>query len=235
MFFFAGLIGGRTGRSAMETVKMSFGQKGGLLFAFLNVLQLVGWTAIMIYDGALAVGGEAGHALVLVGQTDRAVDHEQRHVGAVDGAHRANEAVVLHVLVDLAFAAQARCVNDAVLLTVVDDHRIDGVTRGARHIRDDGAVVVGEAVGERGLARIRAADDGDVDDVLVVFFILEAAIDFAQVIDYLVEQIARAMTVRGGDGERVAQAQLIEFPQLIELVGGVELVDREQNRLGSLA
>ena len=57
MFFFAGLIGGRTGRSAMETVKMSFGQKGGLLFALLNVLQLVGWTAIMIYDGALAIGG----------------------------------------------------------------------------------------------------------------------------------------------------------------------------------
>jgi putative hydroxymethylpyrimidine transporter CytX len=40
----------------METVKMSFGQKGGLLFAVLNVLQLVGWTAIMIYDGALAAG-----------------------------------------------------------------------------------------------------------------------------------------------------------------------------------
>ena len=57
MFFFAGLIGGRTGRSAMETVKMSFGQKGGLLFALLNVLQLVGWTAIMIYDGALAADG----------------------------------------------------------------------------------------------------------------------------------------------------------------------------------
>lgn len=57
MLFLAGLIGGRTGRSAMETVKMSFGQKGGLLFAFLNVLQLVGWTAIMIYDGALAIGG----------------------------------------------------------------------------------------------------------------------------------------------------------------------------------
>ena len=60
MFFFAGLIGGRTGRSAMETVKMSFGQKGGLLFAFLNVLQLVGWTAIMIYDGALATNTVLG-------------------------------------------------------------------------------------------------------------------------------------------------------------------------------
>ena len=57
MMFFAGLIGGRMRKSAMETVKMSFGQKGGLLFAVLNVLQLVGWTAIMIYDGALAANG----------------------------------------------------------------------------------------------------------------------------------------------------------------------------------
>lgn len=57
MMLLAGLIGGHTGRSAMETVKMSFGQRGGLLFALLNILQLVGWTAIMIYDGALAVGG----------------------------------------------------------------------------------------------------------------------------------------------------------------------------------
>ena len=36
---------------------MSFGQKGSVLFAVLNVLQLVGWTAIMIYDGALAADG----------------------------------------------------------------------------------------------------------------------------------------------------------------------------------
>ena len=31
--------------------------KGGIFFSFLNVLQLVGWTAIMIYDGALAADG----------------------------------------------------------------------------------------------------------------------------------------------------------------------------------
>ena len=54
MMYFAGLIGGRTGKSSMETTKMSFGQKGGVFFALLNVLQLVGWTAIMIYDGAQA-------------------------------------------------------------------------------------------------------------------------------------------------------------------------------------
>ena len=54
MLFLAGVIGGKVRKSAMETVKMSFGQKGSLLFSVLNVLQLVGWTAIMIYDGALA-------------------------------------------------------------------------------------------------------------------------------------------------------------------------------------
>lgn len=57
MLFLAGYIGARTRKSAMETAKMSFGSKGGLLFSILNVLQLIGWTAIMIYDGALAADG----------------------------------------------------------------------------------------------------------------------------------------------------------------------------------
>ena len=57
MLFLAGVIGGKSRLSAMETVKSSFGNRGGLLFAVLNVLQLVGWTAIMIYDGALAADG----------------------------------------------------------------------------------------------------------------------------------------------------------------------------------
>lgn len=54
LLFLAGLIGGKSERSAMETVKMSFGEKGSLLFSVLNVLQLVGWTAIMIISGARA-------------------------------------------------------------------------------------------------------------------------------------------------------------------------------------
>lgn len=54
LLFFAGYIGGATRRSAMETTKFSFGIWGGKFFALLNVLQLVGWTGIMIYDGSLA-------------------------------------------------------------------------------------------------------------------------------------------------------------------------------------
>ena len=63
LLFLAGVIGGKSRLSSMETVKSSFGSRGGLFFALLNVLQLVGWTAIMIYDGALAAGGifSSGH------------------------------------------------------------------------------------------------------------------------------------------------------------------------------
>lgn len=57
LLFLSGTIGGTMRKSAMESVKTSFGEKGGNFFAGLNVIQLVGWTAIMIYDGALAANG----------------------------------------------------------------------------------------------------------------------------------------------------------------------------------
>ena len=69
LFYFAGLIGAKTGRSAMETVKMSFGQKGALLFAVLNVLQLLGWTAVMIIGGARATGLIANPVLGTSGES----------------------------------------------------------------------------------------------------------------------------------------------------------------------
>ena len=65
LLFLAGYIGGITRKSAMETVKMSFGEKGGFLFSILNIVQLLGWTGIMIYDGAVAANGlfNAGHPI----------------------------------------------------------------------------------------------------------------------------------------------------------------------------
>ncbi|MCR4609284.1 MAG: putative hydroxymethylpyrimidine transporter CytX [Eubacterium sp.] len=57
LLFLAGVIGGKTGKSAMETTKLSFGKFGSIFFAILNVVQLIGWTGIMIYDGALSANG----------------------------------------------------------------------------------------------------------------------------------------------------------------------------------
>lgn len=57
LLFMAGMIGAKNQKSAMDTVKISFGTKGGIFFAILNILQLFGWTGIMIYDGASATQG----------------------------------------------------------------------------------------------------------------------------------------------------------------------------------
>ena len=54
LLFAAGFIGAKMKKSAMETTKLSFGKGGSYLFAILNVFQLVGWTAIMINQGANA-------------------------------------------------------------------------------------------------------------------------------------------------------------------------------------
>lgn len=60
LLYFAGLIGGETGKGAMETVKISFGARGGALFSTLNILQLIGWTAVMIISGARAAAAVSG-------------------------------------------------------------------------------------------------------------------------------------------------------------------------------
>ncbi len=56
LLYLAGLIGAKRGLSAMETVRISFGSNGSYLFSVFNILQLLGWTAVMIISGARAVG-----------------------------------------------------------------------------------------------------------------------------------------------------------------------------------
>lgn len=55
LLFLSGYIGGLCRKSSMESTKISFGSIGSKFFAILNIVQLVGWTGIMIYDGANAI------------------------------------------------------------------------------------------------------------------------------------------------------------------------------------
>ncbi|MES1953818.1 putative hydroxymethylpyrimidine transporter CytX [Salinisphaera hydrothermalis] len=57
----AGLIGSREKQSAMGTAGAAFGAAGRRLFAALNVVQLIGWTAIMLATGARQFAGLATH------------------------------------------------------------------------------------------------------------------------------------------------------------------------------
>lgn len=67
LLYFTGLIGAKSKTSAMESVQFSFGRYGSVFFSVLNILQLVGWTAVMIISGAdalaSAVNGGLGKAL----------------------------------------------------------------------------------------------------------------------------------------------------------------------------
>lgn len=50
----AGIMGARSRCNAMETVSFSFGKEGARFFAGINVIQLIGWTAVMIVSAAAA-------------------------------------------------------------------------------------------------------------------------------------------------------------------------------------
>ena len=70
ILFGAGYIGAKERKSSMETVKLSFGHYGSMLFIILNIVQLMGWTSIMIYDGSLSANslfsfGEATWAIII--------------------------------------------------------------------------------------------------------------------------------------------------------------------------
>ena len=67
LLYACGLIGAKTGKSAMESVSLSFGRYGSVFFSVLNVLQLVGWTAVMIINGAGALGSVVNSSLGMAG------------------------------------------------------------------------------------------------------------------------------------------------------------------------
>ena len=71
LFWLVALISAKTGEAAMQAVSRSFGKAGSKLFSAANVVQLVGWTAIMVMSGATAAAmlapqiGMAGWCVVI--------------------------------------------------------------------------------------------------------------------------------------------------------------------------
>lgn len=55
IFYLVGRIGASSKLSAIQSAHISFGHIGVMLFSLLNLLQLIGWTAVMIVSGADAM------------------------------------------------------------------------------------------------------------------------------------------------------------------------------------
>lgn len=57
LLILAGLISAEKNKGSMAVSALSFGTAGSRIFAALNVLQLIGWQGIMIYDAAVSAEG----------------------------------------------------------------------------------------------------------------------------------------------------------------------------------
>ena len=54
IFYLTGYIGAEAKLPAIESTRISFGRRGSYLFSLLNIMQLTGWTAIMIFNASQA-------------------------------------------------------------------------------------------------------------------------------------------------------------------------------------
>ena len=116
------------------------------------------------------------------------------------------------------------------MLAVALHDGVDGVARRAGNVGHDRAVGAQDAVEQRGLTGVGAANDGDVERVgeLVgdlVLFLRQQRHD-------VVEQVARAVAVQGRKRRGLTDAKRIELPDAVVLaIGVVELVHQQKDRL----
>ena len=127
----------------------------------------------------------------------------------------------------LACAAQAGGVDHDQRPPVDLERQVDRVAGRAGDVGDDHALGAEEAVDQRGLADVGAADHGQADGALVLAPATSSASGSA--VDDAVEQVAGAEALRGRDGHRVAEAERVELGRQREVADGVDLVGRDDD------
>ena len=171
---------------------------------------------------------ETGDLRVLLGDAVARVDHDQAHIRALDGELCAHDGEFLDAVVHAGLAPDTGGVDKDILAVFVFKAAVDAVARRAGDVADDDALFAEDEVHERGLADVRLADDGDAGMVRVrIVRILRR-----EVLQTGVEQVARAMAMHGGDGDRIAEAEGVKLIDAgVDRAGGVHLVDGQHNGL----
>ena len=104
---------------------------------------------------------------------------------------------------------------------------VDRVAGGSRPLGDDQPIGAEEGVDEGGLADVGAADHRDAGRVVVKGRALGA---LPQQIDQAIEQVPGAEPMGGRDGERLAEAELVELGAEVGISGPVGLVGDDHDR-----
>jgi len=162
---------------------------------------------------------EAGDVRILLGDALGGIHQQQHHVGIRNGLQGFDHRELLDGLEHLALAAQAGGVDQLETLAVALERHGDGVAGGARHVERHQALLTQPGVDERGFAHVgttghRQADGAlgrSIGQVLILFRL-------RQVFQGQLDQATHTLPVGGRDGQRLANAQLMELRQL----GGVQ-------------
>ncbi len=227
----ARLAGNRHGTDAARLRQKPLG-----LFAQIGQIGLRVFDQIPLvegkHSGAAFADDEVDQLQILLFERDGAVEHDDDGFRKADGAQRIRDRELFQLLRHLGLAAHAGRIEhlDGAAAPVPFDR--DAVAGDAGFRTGQQAVFTEEAVDERRLARIRAANDGDAQRLglvinrLFVFFVFAARLAarqndirlrlihlrresgvFADCLDNGVTQVDHALAMFGGDRARVTKAE----------------------------
>ena len=131
--------------------------------------------------------------LVLLGYSLARVDHYKANVSSLYSHMRAKHAVFFYLIVDLCASSDTCGIDKGELSVLVLYMRIHRVSRCSRDIRNYKSLRAYELIDYRGLARVRLADNGNLDAVVILIVI----IPISDRVNDRVEYIARAASVHG--------------------------------------
>ncbi len=147
------------------------------------------------HTGFPFIENEAGNVCVLGGDAGGGIDHQQGHIGALDGFERTQDAVLLHAMFDLAALADAGRIDQGDFQAVHIDLCIGRIPCRAGDGTDDGAFLADQLIQQAGFAGVRLAHHRDLDAVVFLLRFL-----FGEGGHQRVEQVAGPGAVHGGDG-----------------------------------
>ena len=165
-----------------------------------------------------------GDAHVLVGRALDSVEHDDGNVGAPEHLERLGRGELLDALVNPRTSAQAGGVDEDVARAVRLEQRVDGVAGRPGALVDEGTRVAEEAVHERRLADVRAADDADADGG-----IFHRRRGCRHTRENRLDQLRDAVSVFGGYGDEIGRAEPVELARRRFPARRVELVHDEDD------
>ena len=161
---------------------------------------------------------------ILVDDAGRCIDHQNAHIGAVDGFQRADRGIFINGFIDFAALYQSRGVNRDETVLSIFEWGIDGISRRpGKRIHDD-ARFAENRVGQRRFADIRPPDKAEGDLTFIGFFFL-----VRQIGNDFIQEIADADAMRARHREGVAQTQCIEFGRIGEAIDIIDFIDRQND------